>query len=602
MAQELGDGHARRARLGEGGREGGGLGEAEADPEPDADEERAREKRESPAPGLELLAVERLAQQEEEAVRRDEADRRAELGEDPEAGAMARRRVFDGEERGAAPLAAEPEALAEAQQAEERGRDPADLRMGREERDQEGRDAHDEERRDERRLPAHPIAEMPERDRAEGPREEGDREARVAQQQLEPGLVAREEERPEHERRGGRVDVEVVELDRRADERGEQDPARGGGRRSIGRAGHPSRRYLDSVRPTRRISRAILQWARIHDDRVSRSESPPPNRKPEGRPMANESSAGATSSAESDGVHRRRRAALVHPGAASSSADARVASRIAKLLEADPRFFVVRGVAEAIAEEPCLVLVPTTVSPLEESLLLERARRATTSGVFFSDDDARRIELLRAGATDVLSLEASDSEIVCRIERLIDTALRAQDALERQSELESLAYTDGLTGLANRRFFDEILKREVARTNRYRRPMSLVLIDLDHFKQVNDLLGHSVGDRVLVQVARQLQISTRTSDCAARLGGDELGAVLGDIDATGARIYATRILKSLANVVIDPARPELQCSLSIGIASYGVEPTTPAEMIRRADQALYRAKALGRGRVEIESW
>jgi len=290
--------------------------------------------------------------------------------------------------------------------------------------------------------------------------------------------------------------------------------------------------------------------------------------------------------------------AVVIAGTAASACQA----RISKLLAADPRFSVARSIADAIQREAALVVVPETGSILEESDLIARVRTGAIAGIFLSDDDHRRVSLLRAGATDVLSGMASDAEILCRIERGLEASLRARAEIERQHQLESLAYTDGLTGLANRRFFDEILKREVARANRYRRPMSLVLIDLDHFKRVNDLLGHSAGDEVLVQLARQLRLSTRTSDCAARIGGDEFAAVLGDIDASGARIYALRVAKALDGVTPLPGACDVRCALSIGIASYGLEPTTPSEMLRRADRALYRAKSTGRGRIEIESW
>jgi len=277
-------------------------------------------------------------------------------------------------------------------------------------------------------------------------------------------------------------------------------------------------------------------------------------------------------------------------------------SRIAELVLRDRSFVATKSIAEALAAGVRLVVVPEPGSDAEEADLLAHARQGTTAALFFANDDARRLALLRAGATDVLSTHTSDAELVFRIERALDASIRTCDAQARQSELEALAYTDSLTGLANRRFFDELLRREVARANRYRRPLSLVLIDLDHFKRINDLLGHAAGDHLLAQVARQVHLSTRTSDCAARFGGDELAAILGDVDASGARIYANRVVKALSELTIFPDVPDIRCSLSMGIASYGLEPTTPAEMLRRADRALYRAKAMGRGRIEIESW
>ncbi len=314
--------------------------------------------------------------------------------------------------------------------------------------------------------------------------------------------------------------------------------------------------------------------------------------------MANESIARTIRRARPEASTSGHRGAVVGAGSGSS----RISERIAGILRSDPRFFATKTIAEAIELSAGLVVVPEASSLLEEAELLLRAREGSVAGIFFSDDPIRRVALLRTGATDVLSPHLTEAEILCRIDRALEASIQIQADRDHQAELESLAYTDGLTGLSNRRFFDEILRREVARANRFRRPMSLVLIDIDHFKRINDLLGHAAGDQLLVKVAEQIQAATRTCDCAARFGGDELAAILGDIDASGARTYAMRIVKGLSEVTLFPDVPDIACSLSIGIASYGIEPTSPADLLRRADRALYRAKALGRGRIEIESW
>ena len=171
--------------------------------------------------------VSHSAEQQEEAVGGEEADRRAELRHHAEAAAPARRGILDREQRRAAPFAAEAEALAEAQQAEQRRRDPAGHRVGRQEGDRGGRSAHQQQRGDQRRLAPDPIAEMAEERAAERPRDEGEAEAGIGCEQLRRGRRAGEEERPEHQAGGGRVDVEIVELDRRADEAGEQHAANG---------------------------------------------------------------------------------------------------------------------------------------------------------------------------------------------------------------------------------------------------------------------------------------------------------------------------------------------------------------------------------------
>ena len=133
-----------------------------------------------------------------------------------------RRRVLHRKQGSAAPFAAEPEALAEAQQAEQRRRYPAGARVGRQEGDGERRQAHDQQRGDERRLASESVTEVAENRRAERPREEGHRQAGIGREQLRGRRRGREEQRPEHQARGGRVDIEIVELARCADEARDQ--------------------------------------------------------------------------------------------------------------------------------------------------------------------------------------------------------------------------------------------------------------------------------------------------------------------------------------------------------------------------------------------
>ena len=164
------------------------------------------------------------AEQQEQPVGGDEARRRAHLRRAAVARAPARRRILDREQRRPAPFAAQPEALAEAQHAQSERRPPARLRIGRQERDQRRRQPHRQQAGDQRRLAPDPVAEMPEDRRAHRPREERDRQRGEARQSAAtPGASLGEEQLAEHQARRGRVDVEVVELDRRADEAREQD-------------------------------------------------------------------------------------------------------------------------------------------------------------------------------------------------------------------------------------------------------------------------------------------------------------------------------------------------------------------------------------------
>lgn len=276
--------------------------------------------------------------------------------------------------------------------------------------------------------------------------------------------------------------------------------------------------------------------------------------------------------------------------------------RVSDHLREDRRFSFVESIRRALDLKVSLVVVDSDEPLADESELLTGCETGEIACLFVSDCDTRRVFLLRGGAADVLGSTASVDEIRCRIDRVLDSHATRAGFLRKQAELETLAYTDGLTGLANRRFFDEILAREVARANRFRRPMAVVLMDVDHFKRINDRLGHDAGDQIIRRIGEQLLHLTRSSDCSARFGGDEFAAVLGDIDASGAQIYAQRVKKALSEVVVAPDFPSLRCSLSVGISSYGEERTTAEDLLKRADRALYRAKATGRNRIEIARW
>jgi diguanylate cyclase (GGDEF)-like protein len=156
------------------------------------------------------------------------------------------------------------------------------------------------------------------------------------------------------------------------------------------------------------------------------------------------------------------------------------------------------------------------------------------------------------------------------------------------------AYTDFLTGLRNRRYLELILERELFRVARYGRPLSLVILDLDGFKAVNDTHGHEVGDRVLRALARCLEEHLRQSDRAVRLGGEEFAVLLPETGLPQALRLAERLRRAVAALKVPPAE---RLSASFGVAQAG--PTdSPLSLLKRADEALYRAKRAGKNRVE----
>jgi len=207
-------------------------------------------------------------------------------------------------------------------------------------------------------------------------------------------------------------------------------------------------------------------------------------------------------------------------------------------------------------------------------------------------DLASEVTGLEAGAVDFISKPLAQPLVVARVR----TQLRLRQLTEA---LRQSARTDGLTGLANRRSFDEELQHEWRRACRRQEPLSLVLLDIDHFKAFNDHYGHPAGDRCLQAVARAIgAVIRRPSDLAARYGGEEFAVVLPATDAGGAQHIAQNLVRAVAALEIPhAASPQARhVTISAG-ATTALRPernTQPAQLIDAADAALYQAKHLGR--------
>ncbi|MBI5461748.1 MAG: diguanylate cyclase [Gammaproteobacteria bacterium] len=174
----------------------------------------------------------------------------------------------------------------------------------------------------------------------------------------------------------------------------------------------------------------------------------------------------------------------------------------------------------------------------------------------------------------------------------------ASRALRRQNQLlERLSITDGLTGLYNRRKLDEILTDQIARYQRSRRSFSVLMLDIDHFKPLNDSHGHLLGDEVLVHVADILAQSIRSVDFAARYGGEEFVIVLAETTAQDALDTAERIRAKVADACYGTPEQRISVTVSVGVAECREADATAEAVIARADQALYQAKDAGRNRV-----
>lgn len=165
-------------------------------------------------------------------------------------------------------------------------------------------------------------------------------------------------------------------------------------------------------------------------------------------------------------------------------------------------------------------------------------------------------------------------------------------------EIYRLVTTDGLTALSNRRAFEEAIGREFSRSNRYARPMSLLMIDVDHFKRVNDVHGHLAGDAALRQVGAMLRGNIRRDDLAGRLGGEEFAVLLPEIDLPDALRVAEKLRAIVREKRVVFEGAVIPLTISVGVATRAVADRQPTDLIRRADEALYAAKRAGRDRVE----
>jgi diguanylate cyclase (GGDEF)-like protein len=207
-----------------------------------------------------------------------------------------------------------------------------------------------------------------------------------------------------------------------------------------------------------------------------------------------------------------------------------------------------------------------------------------------------RVNGLDAGAVDYIVKPFDRQELLARVRAALRTKMT-------QDELAAEAVTDPLTGLLNRSHLVAAVEEYVASAERGGRPLSCLMIDLDHFKSVNDTHGHAAGDAVLCESARRFARTVRRSDVLIRYGGEEFVALLPDTDTIGAVTIAARLRESLASDTVawrDGAGEPLEIAVraSIGVATWR-DGLLPAALIAEADRALYRAKALGRDRVEL---
>jgi diguanylate cyclase (GGDEF)-like protein len=261
-----------------------------------------------------------------------------------------------------------------------------------------------------------------------------------------------------------------------------------------------------------------------------------------------------------------------------------------------------KAIELAIAETPDLILLDTQLAKIdgvEACTALKSDRRTADIPVILitsANQQGEELNGLDAGAIDFISKPL--------VRAVVKTRVRNHLELRRQKNLlRGFSFLDGLTGLSNRRRFDQFLDQEWRRGQRSRSPLSLILIDVDYFKAFNDALGHLGGDDCLRQVAMSLEGSIhRAGDLIGRFGGDEFACVLADTDAVGAAGVAENIQASIAALALahpnSPASSLVTLSLGVvtRIAEYGEEPDA---LIQGAERALAAAQESGRNRIAV---
>lgn len=191
--------------------------------------------------------------------------------------------------------------------------------------------------------------------------------------------------------------------------------------------------------------------------------------------------------------------------------------------------------------------------------------------------------------------------IVSQFKNITDRKLAEQKLAELNDTLKEMALIDGLTQIANRRRFDEILAQEWKRLSRDKKPLSLLIADIDFFKKFNDHYGHQAGDDCLRQVGKALANTVlRPADLVARYGGEEFALILPESDLKGALHVGTRVLEEIAGLAVEHLHSDISEFVTISVGAATLVPSqnqTPAELIALADRALYQSKSEGRNRI-----
>ena len=258
------------------------------------------------------------------------------------------------------------------------------------------------------------------------------------------------------------------------------------------------------------------------------------------------------------------------------------------------------GIRKARELQPDLILLDVDLPEMSGYEVCRRLKEdpltASLQIIFLSGDgqSISKVQGLDLGAVDYVTKPFEAAELRARVRAALRTR-RYQELLSQRAQI------DGLTGIWNRSYFDRRLAEEIAAARRYKRELSLLMFDLDHFKKINDTYGHPLGDQVLQSMGELLSSKMRTTDAPCRYGGEEFAVILTDTDRTQARVAAERVQHGLAELRFTSKGRAFGVSASIGLASTDVliaaGQLSAANFIALADDGLYMAKEAGRNRV-----
>ncbi|MEQ9357856.1 diguanylate cyclase [Coleofasciculus chthonoplastes] len=263
-------------------------------------------------------------------------------------------------------------------------------------------------------------------------------------------------------------------------------------------------------------------------------------------------------------------------------------------------------------DKPDLIIMALTMpkmSGLELCDYLKSPPPLTTSPIILMRtirEQEYLIEAFEKGAADTITHPFNPAEIIARVrthlelkqtQKQLNRLVKEHDKLTNL--LRKLAITDPLTGLWNRRHFLTVGYQEFNRASRYKRFMSILMIDIDNFKQINDEYGHTMGDEVLKGVAKSIVGSLREADYCGRFSGEEFVTLLPETDSTGAVRVAERLRKRMEQITIGIGDKQVQMTVTVGVASYQLDDANIEVIIQRANKALYHAKSQGYNRVVL---